>query len=61
VPAFDHLVSPTMTMVFAPAIMETMFGQGSIAVTAFFIVLGMFQIMWIRVLLESNNSALLIL
>ena len=61
VPGFDHLISPTMTMVFAPAIMETMFGQGFISATIFFIVLGVFQIVWIRVLLKSNNPALLIL
>ena len=61
VPGFDHLISPTLTMVFAPAIMQTMFGQGFISATIFFIALGIFQIIWIRVLLKSNNPALLIL
>ncbi len=61
VPALDHLISPTLTMVFAPSIMETLFGQGFIAATIFFIVLGVFQLIWIRVLLKSNNSTLLTL
>jgi len=58
-PALDHLISPTMTMLFAPTIMETMFGQGFMAATVFFIVLGVFQLIWIRVLLKSNNPSLL--
>ena len=61
VPRVDHLVSPTLTMVFAPMIMQTMFGQGFVAATIFFIVLGVFQLIWIRVLLKSNNSSLLTL
>jgi len=61
VPALDHLISPTLTMMFAPSIMETLFGQGFIAATIFFIVLGVFQLIWIRVLLKSNNSTLLTL
>jgi len=60
-PGFDHLVSPILTMIFAPTIMETMFGQGFISATVFFIVLGIFQIIWIRVLLKSSNRTLLIL
>jgi hypothetical protein len=48
-----------MTMLFAPTIMETMFGQGFMAATVFFIVLGVFQLIWIRVLLKSNNPSLL--
>ena len=59
VPGLDHLISPTLTMVFAPMIMETMFGQGFMAATVFFIVLGVFQLIWIRVLLKSNNPSLL--
>ncbi len=39
-PALDHLTSPTLTMIFAPIIMETMFGQGFIFATIFFIMLG---------------------
>ena len=61
VPGLDHLISLTLTMLFAPTIMETMFGQGFIAATVFFIVLGVFQLIWIRVLLKSNNSTLLTL
>ena len=58
-PSLDHLISPTLTMVFAPSIMQTMFGQGFIDATIFFIVLGLFQLFWIRVLLKSTNSSLL--
>jgi len=58
-PSLDHLISPTLTMLFAPAIMETMFGQGFVAATVFFIVLGLFQLFWIRVLLKSNDPLLL--
>jgi len=39
--------------------METMFGQGFMAATVFFIVLGVFQLTWIRVLFKSNNPSLL--
>jgi hypothetical protein len=60
-PGLDHLISPTLTMIFAPMVMETMFGQGFVAATVFFIVLGIFQLSWIRVLLKSNNSSLLAL
>jgi hypothetical protein len=48
-------------MVFAPVIMETMFGAGWISATIFFIVLGIFQLVWVGVLLKSNNSSLLVL
>ena len=58
-PGLDHLISPTLTMMFAPTIMETMFGQGFMAATVFFIVLGLFQLIWVRVLLKSNNPSLL--
>ncbi|MFI5449742.1 MAG: hypothetical protein ACHQ03_08260 [Candidatus Bathyarchaeia archaeon] len=61
VPGLDHLISPTLTMVFAPMIMETMFGQGFVAATIFFIVLGLFQLTWTWVLLKSNSSSLLAL
>ena len=59
VPGLDHLISPTLTMMLAPTIMETMFGQGFMAATVFFIVLGLFQLIWVRVLLKSNNPSLL--
>ena len=61
VPSLDHLISPSLTVVFAPVIMETMFGPGWMAATAFFISLGLFQLIWIGVLLKSNNLALLTL
>jgi len=60
-PGFDHLVSPTLTMIFAPTIMETMFGPGALAATVFFIILGLFQLIWIYVLLKTRNSLLLVL
>jgi hypothetical protein len=61
VPGFDHLISPTLTMIFAPSVMETMFGQGFISATVFFIALGMFQIIWIGFLLNWSNSIILTL
>ena len=48
-------------MILAPSIMQTMFGQGYISATIFFIVLGIFQITWIGVLLKSKNELFLIL
>lgn|GEM_PF-2529524 len=60
-PGLDHLVSPTLTMMFAPIVMETMFGQGFVAATIFFILLGLFQLTWIWVLLKSNSSSFLAL
>jgi len=48
-------------MMFAPIVMETMFGQGFVAATIFFIVLGLFQLTWIWVLLKSNSSSFLAL
>jgi hypothetical protein len=48
-------------MVFAPVIMQTMFGPGWMAATVFFISLGLFQLIWIGVLLKSNNPSLLTL
>jgi hypothetical protein len=59
VPSLDHLVAPTLTMIFAPFVMSTMFGPGALAATIFFIVLGAFQLTWIIVLLKSKNPTLL--
>jgi hypothetical protein len=59
VPILDHLIGPTLTMIFAPAIMTTVFGPGAIAATLFFITLGLFQLIWTVVLLKSNNRWLL--
>jgi hypothetical protein len=58
-PCVDHIISPTLTMIFAPRIMETIFGQGFLAATIFFIALGLLQLIWIWVLLKSNSSWLL--
>ena len=59
-PAGDHLISPTLTMIFAPQIMTMMFGtEGAIPTVIFFVVLGMFQFAWIAVLLKSTNPLLL--
>lgn len=41
--------------------METIFGQGFVAATIFFIVLGLFQLTWIWVILKSNSFSLLAL
>ena len=59
VPSLDHLISPALTIMLAPVIMERMFGPGWMAATVFFITLGFFQLIWIGVLLKSSNSALL--
>jgi len=61
VPSLDHLISPSLTIMFAPVIMQTMFGLGWVTATIFFISLGIFQLIWIGVLLKSNNLSLLIL
>jgi hypothetical protein len=61
VPGIDHLISPTLTVIFAPTIMQTMFGAGWISATIFFIVLGAFQFFCIWTILKSNNSSLLAL
>lgn len=60
-PSLDHVVSPTLTMIFAPAIMETIFGAGWVAATIFFIVLGLFQLICAGVFIKSNNSYFLAL
>jgi len=58
VPTADHLFSPTLTVMFAPTVMENMFGAGWISATLFFIVLGAFQLFCIWLILKSNNSIL---
>jgi hypothetical protein len=59
-PAADHLIAPTLTMLFAPAVMSSMFGEaGAIPTTTFFIVLGAFQVFCMWVLLKSNSPSLL--
>lgn len=44
-----------------PVVMEQFFGAGAVQATIFFVALGLFQFVWIGVLLKSNNSSLLIL
>lgn len=58
-PSLDHLIAPTPTMVFAPAVMSIMFGAGAVPATIFFIELGIFQLSCIAIILKSKNSSLL--
>ena len=60
-PSLDHLLAPTLTMALAPAMLQSVFGAGMVPAVVFFIVLGVFQLVWIGVLLKSNNSSLLVL
>ncbi|MGA2790550.1 MAG: hypothetical protein ABSF00_07265 [Candidatus Bathyarchaeia archaeon] len=60
-PALDHLVSPTLGMMFAPAFMHQEFGDGVVPVVTFFIALGLFQLAWIGIILKSINRSLLAL
>ena len=61
-PALDHLISPSLTMLFAPAIMSIMFGDsGAVPATIFFVVLGAFQLSCIVVVLKRSNRSLLAL
>jgi len=60
VPTLDHLLGPTLGIIFAPTLMYTVFGPGAVPAIVFFIVLGIFQLVWIRVLLKSTNRPLLI-
>lgn len=60
-PAMDHLVSPTLGIIFAPAFMYQEFGDAVVPVVIFFIVLGLFQLAWIGVMLKSSNGSLLAL
>ncbi len=60
-PAFDHLVSPTLGMMFGPALMRQFFGDAVVPVVVFFISLGIFQLAWMGVILKSSNRSLLAL
>jgi hypothetical protein len=60
-PAMDHLISPTLGIMFAPAFMHQEFGDGAVPVVIFFIALGLFQLAWIGVILKSSNRSLLAL
>jgi hypothetical protein len=57
-PALDHLVSPTLTLIFAPAVLHKFFGDAVIPVVIFFIALGLFQLAWIAIILKSSNRSL---
>ncbi len=61
VPTVDHLVVPVITLILAPAMMTEVFGPGAIPAVIFFICLGIFQLVWIRILLRSDNRLLLML
>jgi hypothetical protein len=60
VPTGDHLIAPILTMIFAPALMSEVFGAGAVAAVVFFVCLGVFQLVWIGVLLKSSNRLLLL-
>lgn len=60
-PVLDHLIAPTLGMVFGPAFMRQLFGDNAVLVVIFFIALGGFQLTWIGVILKSSNRSLLAL
>ena len=60
-PMGDHLIAPVLTLLLAPALMWNVFGPGAIAAVAFFVVLGVYQLVWIGILLKSKNTLLLAL
>jgi hypothetical protein len=60
-PALDHLVSPTLSLMFAPALLHEFFGDAVAPVVTFFIALGLFQLAWIVIILKSSNRSLLAL
>jgi len=60
VPTMDHLLGPTLGMILALA-MLTLFGPGALAAEIFFIMLGFFQLVCIRILLKSTDRPSLII
>ena len=58
-PMGDHLIAPVLTLVLAPAVMWNVFGSGAVAAVIFFVMLGIYQLVWIGILLKSNNRLLL--
>jgi len=60
VPTGDHLIAPILTMIFAPALMSEVFDAAAVAAVVFFSCLGVFQLVWIGVLLRSSNRLLLV-
>jgi len=60
-PMGDHLIAPVLTILLAPGLMWSVFGPGAVAAVIFFIVLGIYQLIWIGWLLKSNRALLLAL
>ncbi len=60
-PVLDHLIAPTLGMVFGPSFMGQLFGDNAVLVVIFFIALGAFQLSWIGLILKSSNRSLLAL
>jgi hypothetical protein len=60
-PALDHFILPPISMMTMPAVMTQLFGAGAIPAIIFFVTLGLFQLIWIGVLLKSNKPPLLVL
>jgi hypothetical protein len=55
----DHLISPPLTILLAPALMWSVFGPGAIGAVVFFVVLGIYQLVCIGVVLKSKSPFLL--
>ena len=60
-PMGDHLIAPVLTLLLAPAVMWSVFGPGAVAAVIFFVVLGVYQLIWIGILLKSKNALVLAL
>ena len=60
-PMGDHLIAPVLTLLLAPTLMWRVFGPGAVAAVIFFVVLGIYQLVWIGILLKSKNTLLLAL
>ena len=60
-PMGDHLIAPVLTLLLAPALMWSVFGPSAVAAVIFFVVLGVYQLVWIGILLKSKNTLLLAL
>jgi hypothetical protein len=60
-PMGDHLIVPVVTILLAPTLMWSVFGPGAIGAVVFFVVLGIYQLVCIRILLKSKSAFLLAL
>ena len=60
-PMGDHLIAPVLTILLAPTLMWSVFGPGAIGAVVFFVLLGMYQLVWIGILLKSNHIHMLAL